>query len=98
VKEWDPDEALASLKSETDIMHDGNPKATADKILTENVAAAASQMIWSALHSPNEKIRMDASKYVLERVLGPVKDGKPVGEDPLSELLVEAAKAARGEL
>jgi uncharacterized membrane protein YheB (UPF0754 family) len=92
-REWDVEDALASLVSRTMDENRGDTKKTAEMIFNDNVALAAQSLVHAAVHSDNERIRLDASKYIVERVLGRLGESKDVAADPLQELFNEAMKA-----
>jgi hypothetical protein len=92
-KEWDAEAALEGLVSETIDVHGGDTVKHAEMILHDAAAVAATNIVHTAKYSPNEKQRMDASKYIIERVMGRVGDSKNAGENPLEELLREAVKS-----
>jgi hypothetical protein len=64
----------------------------AQAVFLENARAAAQELVDLALHGATERVRMDAAKYVVDRVLGRIevrlpagsKDGE--GKDPWSDL------------
>jgi len=87
--EWDPQAALASLVEERDVLDGGDGSATAKRLLQQNLPAATASIIHTALHSPNEHLRLDASKTILDRCLGTVAQVDPLGrvEDPLETTL-----------
>lgn len=49
----------------------------ARQLFQENAAAAAQSIIRIAVHGSTEKVRFDASKYILERALGPTSQQAP---------------------
>jgi hypothetical protein len=71
-KPWIPDDALTGLVSERSLHPEEDEVALAQRLFRENTPAAAASIIHSAIHSPSERVRLDASKYVLERTMGPV--------------------------
>src|SRR3954471_1660372 len=73
-KAWVPDDALAALVSEAEIHPEESPEQTARRLLLENVGPVTLGIIHTALHGTNERTRLDAQKYVMERVLGRVGD------------------------
>lgn len=90
--EWDPDARLESLAQELDL-HDGDQKVTAEAIFKENLALAAQSISHIALYSLNDKTRLDAAKYVVERNLGRIQDSDPSSEsDVWNNLLREVVK------
>lgn len=64
--------------------------------LTHAAEGAVTQMIYLAAHASNERLKFDACKYILEKVL-PIDGGKGP-DDPVSrlmdELMVEIQEAA----
>jgi hypothetical protein len=72
--EWLPDEQLESLTAERTILGDEDEEATARRVFRENASLIARGIVHTAIHSPNERVRLDAQKYVTERVLGRVGD------------------------
>jgi hypothetical protein len=80
------------------------PKATLRRLFEENSARAALQIIRLSEGASGERVRLDASKYIIERVLGPMNLLRPgVGgnEDAepgsLEHTLAELEKNVRGE-
>lgn len=65
-----------------------SPRAMAQKVLDENAHLAAHTIVHLAQAADNERIQLDASKYVLERVLGPI--GMPATEGTPIDQLVQA--------
>ncbi len=89
---WDPDEAIDTLKLERSM--DESEAATAQRIFVENLPAAAQSIAHTAIYSTNERLRLDAAKYVVERVMGRVKDVDPMGNvDPFAELLASCVNS-----
>jgi hypothetical protein len=87
-EKWVPEDALASLTLEQSLRPDETSTERAKRLLIENVDVAAAGMIWSARNSQNERIRHDAQKYVMERVLGRAGDAPAMGTiDELFEKL-----------
>jgi hypothetical protein len=78
-EKWVPDEALSSLSMEASVNPDETSPERAKRLLTENADVAAAALIHIARHSPNERSRADASKYILERVLGRAGDAPATG-------------------
>ena len=72
--EWDPERALASLTSEAQIFG-LEPHQQAQKIFAENAASAAMVIVHTARYGENERVRLQAAEYVVERTLGPVGSG-----------------------
>ncbi len=92
------DEELDLLNEEVKVLHGGDLKAAAESLLEEKAIGAVQAISKLALGSSNERVRLDASKYILERVLGPLS--KMVVEfdpdsDPLTQLLLDAGHTAK---
>ena len=90
---FDPDEALAGLAQERQVM-DLDEVEQAEKMFKENLPLAVLAVTTLARTAVNERIRLDASKYVVERNLGGLKDVDPTrGKgDPLLDLLGEVVR------
>lgn len=88
-KSWVPDDALASLVSERAINPDESEEQLTRRLFKENSASAALQIIHVSHHGTNERTRLDASKYIVERVLGKIGDDKFEGEKNPLEALME---------
>lgn len=91
---WDPDNKLSSLAQETQF-NDGNLQEAAKRIFEENAIMAAHSICHIALYDENSKLRLDASKYVIERNLG--KIGDPLagdGEDAFDAFLKDVVKSS----
>jgi hypothetical protein len=76
---WVPDESLAFLVTEAELHPEETPVERAKRLMTENVDSAAATMIWIARNSPSERNRAEASKYIMERVLGKAGDAPATG-------------------
>lgn len=79
-KMWIPDDALKSLVTERTLNPQESEETLSRRLFTENAAAATVSIIHTALHGTNERTRLDASKYIVERVLGRVGDDAFGGE------------------
>ena len=86
---WVPDDALQSLVTERELHEGETEEQMARRLLIENVGAATLSIINVALHGSTERTRLDASKYVVERVLGRVGDDAFGGTRSPAELLIE---------
>jgi hypothetical protein len=98
-EEWDPDKALASLTEETTLIDRGDSAETARRLLQHSLPAATASVIHIALHSHNERLRLEASKTILDRCLGTVASTDPLGRplDPLEKVLTEIFTSAQEE-
>jgi hypothetical protein len=102
------DKALQAARMEAQVWGRGpngegeTPKATLRRLFEENSIAAAMQIIKLSTSASGERIRFDASKYLVDRVLGPVNFLKPGGstEDhepgSLEHTLLEMEKNIHG--
>jgi hypothetical protein len=91
--DWCSDEAIAALNMERDMHPDETEEELTKRIFRENAAAAASRIVKVALTSPSERSALEASKYIVERTLGPVgQAGDAV--DPLKAFLNKVEQAA----
>jgi len=86
--EWDPDKALESLAMEKTVDETITDEALARKLFKEASPRAALSIINLAMHSPTEAVRLKASMYITDRVLGPA-GAQLMGDDtdPLASLL-----------
>jgi hypothetical protein len=57
-----------------------NPEDAAKELLRENLVPAVQEVVNLAAYAKNERIRFEASKYVLERNLGKLADKLPIGD------------------
>jgi hypothetical protein len=96
---WIPDDLLKSVQMERTIgpraIDEGleNDETLSKRIFRENAPLAAAAIAKLAMHGSSERTRLDASKYIIERVLGPASaDNGAV--DPLTAFLEATAKKA----
>lgn len=73
-EKWVPDEALASLTMESHLHPEESSTERANRLIVENVDVAAAAVIHIARNDPNPRLRLDAGKYIMERVLGKAGD------------------------
>ena len=89
-KEWLADDALEALNIERSVRPDETHEQLSRRLLKENVPMATMSVINLALHGTNERLRLDAAKYVMDRVLGkPGEDVFDKDRSPLEELIDE---------
>lgn len=97
-QDWLPEEAVAALNQEQQIMDRvETPAQSARRLFQENSPAAALSIIHIAMYGSNERLRLDAAKYVTDRVLGRPGDDllQDGGKDlPLDALIKQMAGAA----
>ena len=85
--EWVPAEALKSLQTERIVHSDETELQLSRRLMRENLPLITAGMIHTALHSQSERLRLDAQKYVMDRVLGKVGDDAFEGTvSPIDEL------------
>ncbi len=72
--DWMPTDFEQALKGEKELHPDEDPETTARRLLRENVGGAVMQIARAATHGATDRIRLEASKYIVERVLGRVGD------------------------
>ena len=90
--EWDADSKLSDLSMEI-ALDNGDQVKTASRIFLENTAVAAQSIVHTALYSHNERLRLDAAKYVVERSMGKIGDTDPLStKDPWEDLLTSITK------
>lgn len=65
----------------------------AKRIFKEHLVPAAFSIAHIACFSTNEKLRLDAAKYVVERNLGRIQDDPPKQDDDPYEKLLNACLA-----
>jgi len=91
---WNPKRAVEALAEEHSVFDSEKDEETASRLLCETAPQVALSMIHMALNARSESIRLNASKYVLDRVLGPPRPKDPnEGEDGPIEVLVKQLEA-----
>lgn len=95
--DWVPSDAVSALATEREIHPDESHEDLARRLLKENVGPATLSIIHISSHGGNERLRLDASKYIVDRVLGKIGDEiKKDGEDPLQQFLSGVEAIANG--
>jgi hypothetical protein len=90
---WDPDAALLSLETSRTVkdvnIHDPlQLRESVNDMFRESAELVAMGVIHLALHEPSPKIRLEASKYVLDKATADAE-----GEaDPLAKLVSDLYK------
>lgn len=87
-REWLPDDALEGMIMEKSF-HPGesNPK-TAKRLMDENAPVIAMSMIHLAIHSRSERTRLDAGRYIMDRILGRVgEELMPTEDSPIDKFI-----------
>lgn len=92
--DWLPDDAVAALNQER-VFTQETPAEMARRIFKESAPNAAASIVHVALYGSNERLRLDASKYVVDRVLGRVGEDVNIGVDsPLDAMIKQMELAA----
>lgn len=96
---WDPADAIEQLKNETILVDDGDERQTAERIFKQGAPIAAMSVVHLAQHATSEHTRLQAAKYVTDRVLGGIisSDGAS-DKDPFADFLKKVEAAANGSL
>lgn len=99
MKQWDADEALSLLTEQQRMLFGdasvNDPTQIREAVMNlfrESASGAAAAIVHCAMHSPNDRLRFDASKYVIDmatQVEG--SDG-----DPLVGMVQEFMRIAQG--
>lgn len=80
-------EELKALEDERSIFEETEVQM-AQRILRNNLVASIHSVTKMALNSANERIRLAAAQYVIERNMGRVQDNAPPpADDPIADLL-----------
>ena len=96
--DWVPEEAVANLAMERQV-HGGDEtdEQISRRLLREAAPQITMGVIHTALHGSTDRVRLDAQRYVLDRVLGKVGDDVyESSKSPLetfAELLQKEAEA-----
>ena len=82
-----------ALKDELETIHGGDIKVAAQTLLDEKVLQSIIGIAKLATSAGHERVRFDAQRYIVERVLGPLNKIEPVTDfksDPLVRMLIKA--------
>lgn len=74
MREWDPDAVKQAIDMELQFGDSSTSESLALSTLRKNAAFAADSIAYLATHSENESIRLKASQYILDRVMGRITD------------------------
>lgn len=88
---WDTDEALENLKMERSVNADLNNAQLTARLLAEAAPTAAMSIIHLAMHSSNDNTRLNAAKYITDRM---IEGSTTVGEDGWESLVGEVVSNA----
>ncbi len=87
---WVADDALENLVMERTLHPDESNEQTASRLMKENAPIVAQSILRLAMYSRSERTRLDAGKYVIDRVLGRVGDAIAIEDDsPISKFISE---------
>jgi hypothetical protein len=95
--DWDPKpEDVAALALERSVRPSESNPETAQRLFEESSPLAAQEIIRLATNrQANERVRLDAAKYVVERSLGKLgNDTKPQAQNPWDDVIGVMAKDA----
>lgn len=83
--DWVPDQILESIALER-VME---PKVSAEEEVREELKsralAAAKSIAYLSIHSPTERVRLEASKYIIDQVIG--KPG--ISTEPAKDIITD---------
>jgi hypothetical protein len=92
--DWDVEQALADAVSSKILLNDSYEEQTR-RHLEQSAPAAAMSIVQIALYSHDERRKLDASKYIVDRMLGKIGEEKDNGKgSPLESLLGEVVQYA----
>lgn len=99
-REWCPDEAIEKLTVRRALQNIEDPIKLSADLLRESLPLATMSMTHMAIYSEVEAIRLQASKYIMDRTLGDGKaltlpDNKPAWEKIYDSVLVEVDDALK---
>jgi hypothetical protein len=77
-EEWNPTRALELLTMEKALDSKDTPQMVAKRLLEECLPIATMSLCHIAVHGDSEVMRFNASKYVVERTMGPAERLAPV--------------------
>lgn len=94
-KEWDANHALMMLSMERALDHKDSPQTVAKRLLEECLPIATMSLCHIAVHGDSEVMRFQASKYVVERTMGPAErlapvEGRHAWDDIYEQVTTEA--------
>ena len=72
--DWIPADALDKLKLERQVHDDETEQQLSRRLMRENLPVITAGLIHPAINDPSSRVRLDAQKYIMERVLGKVGD------------------------
>lgn len=91
-QEWLPDEEIELLVVERIARPEMTDAEQARDILTKAAPKAAASVAWLALYSNNENVRLRASQYIIDGVVGGTFKGTGGEDDVLMALVNKLAE------
>lgn len=89
-KQWVPDDALEGMIMERTFHPDESNPKTVKRLMDENAPVVAMSIIHLALHSNSERTRLDAGRYIMDRILGRVgEELLPTEDSPIDKFVSE---------
>jgi hypothetical protein len=96
--DWLPDRAFQNMDAERSLHPEETPEQTAQRLFKENASLAVQSILHIAVHG-TERARLEASKYVVERVLGRVGDDLNTGDDgPIATFVNDVVQYAEAQM
>jgi hypothetical protein len=83
-----------ALQMERDVHPAETEEGLTQRLFRENAASVAMQMVHIATRGTSERIRLDAGKYIIDRVLGPVGKQNETGDGPLDQMVRQMQRDA----
>lgn len=74
-------EALAAFNLEANLFPNETEEVTARRLMRENLVGVTQRIISIAMNSTSDRTALDASKYLMERVLGKVGEDASLASD-----------------
>ncbi len=84
---------VEALSDELETIHGGDIKMAAQSLLEQKALTAILGIAKLAVNATHERVRLDAQRYIVERVLGPLNKIEPdvdTNRDPLIRVLKKA--------
>lgn len=83
---WKPESVKGFILAERTLNPEETSEELARRLINENVTTAVLGIVHIATHGSNERVRLDAQKYITERALGRVGDDAFV-ENPMNKFI-----------
>lgn len=93
--DWNPIEALKGLTMERALNSTDSPQVLARRLFEENLPLSVMSICHIAAYGESEAMRFNASRYVVERTMGPAErasapDGRHAWDDIYEKVVNEA--------